>query len=139
VRGGKVAVIGKGSTRRRPVAVDDVAALVTTAALEADPPTVIEFGGPEAISRNQAIAVAERATGRPMKRRRMPGVAARLGMRLLARRNDALASVFGAGLHQDRVEARWDDAPLRERGIAARSATEFIQEQARFSEEQARE
>ncbi|MFD1504778.1 NAD-dependent epimerase/dehydratase family protein [Georgenia yuyongxinii] len=130
VAGGKAAVIGRGDTRRRPVAVDDVAALVAAVALEPDPPEVVEFGGPEAISRNQAIAVAERATGRPMKRRRTPAVAARLGMRLLARRNDALASVFAAGLHQDRVEARWDDGPLRERGIAGRSATQFIQEQA---------
>lgn len=131
VAGGKVTVIGRGDTRRRPVAVDDVAALVAAVALEPDPPEVVEFGGPEAISRNQAIAVAERATGRRMSRTRMPAAAARLGMRLLARRNDALTSVFAAGLHQDRVEARWDDGPLRQRGIAGRSATEFIEEQAR--------
>jgi uncharacterized protein YbjT (DUF2867 family) len=130
-RGGNVAVIGRGDTRRRPVAVDDVAALVAAVALEPDPPEVIEFGGPEAISRNEAIAVAERATGRPMKRQRMPAAAARIGVRLLARRNDAMASVLAAGLHQDRVEARWDDGPLRQRGIMGRSATEYIEEQAR--------
>ena len=37
--------------------------------------------------------------------------------------DDALATVFGAGVHQDTVEATWDDAPLRQRGITPRSAS----------------
>lgn len=127
---GKVAVFGKGDTPRRWVSTDDVAALVAAIAVEPDPPAVVEFGGPEALSRNEAIAVAERLTGRKLKRQRMPRSAARLGMRVLDKRKPELASIFGTGLHQDLVEARWDDAPLRERGIEPRSATEFLRQQA---------
>ena len=50
---------------------------------------------------------------------------------MLDKRNDALASVLGAGLLQDTRTADWDDAPLRERGIEPRSASVFLREQAR--------
>jgi uncharacterized protein YbjT (DUF2867 family) len=128
---GKVAVFGKGDTPHRWVSTADVAALVAAEAIEPSGATVIEFGGPEALSRNQAIHIAEQLTGRTIRRQRMPRFAAKLGMRLLDRRNDALASVFGAGLAQDLVPANWDDSPLRQHGIRPRSATEFLQGQAR--------
>jgi uncharacterized protein YbjT (DUF2867 family) len=130
VAAGKVAVIGRGDTPRRWVSTDDVAALVAAVACEPDPPTVVEFGGPEAMTRNAAIATAEQLTGRRMRRQRMPRPVARLAMRLLDKRNDALATVFGAGLLQDVLVARWDDEPLRARGISPRSATEFLRLQA---------
>jgi uncharacterized protein YbjT (DUF2867 family) len=131
---GKVAVFGRGDTKRRWVSVDDVAALVAALAVEADPPAVVEFGGPEPLSRNEAIAIAEQVSGRSITRQRMPRPVARLGMRLLARPNDALASVFGAGLLQDLVASSWDDAPLSERGIKAKPASQFIREQAQGHE-----
>lgn len=127
---GKVAVFGTGDARRRWVSVDDVAALLAAVAVEPEPPDVVEFGGPEALSRNEAIALAERLTGRHIKVQRLPRPVARLGMRLLARPNDALASVFGTGLLQDLGESRCDDAPLTQRGITARPASQFIREQA---------
>jgi uncharacterized protein YbjT (DUF2867 family) len=133
LQAGKVAVFGKGDTKHRWVAVDDVAQLVAALALEPDPPSIVEFGGPEALSRNEAIAIAERLTGRRLKRQRMPRIAGKLGMRLLDRPNDAVASIFGAGLHLDLVEADWDDAPLRVRGITPRSATEWLTQQANSS------
>jgi len=129
VRAGKVAVIGKGDTRRRWVSTDDVAALVAAVALEPDPPAVVTFGGPEAISKNEAIAIAESLTDHKITTQRMPRPVARLAIRLLSRRNDALASAFGAGLHQDLNAADWDDEPLRQRGITPRSTTEFLREQ----------
>ena len=61
----------------------------------------------------------------------MPRVVAKIGLRLLDRPNDALASIFGAGLHQDVVAADWDDSPFRERKITPRSATEWLEQQAR--------
>jgi uncharacterized protein YbjT (DUF2867 family) len=59
VERGKVAVIGQGDTKRRWVATDDVAALVAALAVEPDPPEVLQVGGPEALTRNEAVAVAE--------------------------------------------------------------------------------
>jgi uncharacterized protein YbjT (DUF2867 family) len=131
---GKVSVIGNGDTRRRWIATDDVAALTAAVAVEPDPPAILTFGGPEAMSKNEAIALAEQFTHRRMKVQRMPRTVARLAIRVLAKRYDALATAFGAGLHQDTVEATWDDAPLRERGIAPRSASDFLRQQAHESE-----
>ncbi|MDQ0619726.1 SDR family oxidoreductase [Arthrobacter globiformis] len=127
---GKAAIIGKGDTKRRWVATEDVAALLCAVALEPAPPALVEFGGPEALSKNEAVVVAKKLTGRPMKTQRMPRLVARLAVRLLKRRNDALASVFGAGLHQDLYEATWDDEPLRQRGISPKPASVFLREQA---------
>jgi len=131
IQAGKVAVFGKGDTKRRWVATEDVAALVAAVVVEADPPDIVTFGGPEAISRNEAIAIAEQATGKKVKVQRMPRAAARLGMRLLDRPNPAMATIFGTGLMQDLLAVTWDDAPLRERGITPRSASDWIKEQAR--------
>jgi len=130
IAAGKVAIFGRGDTPRRWIATEDVAALVAAVATEAHPPRVIEVGGPEALSRNDAIAAAERFTGRKMKRQRMPRPLARIGMRVLDKRNPALASVFGAGLLQDLQPATWDDAALQERGVTPRSASDFLRQQA---------
>jgi uncharacterized protein YbjT (DUF2867 family) len=129
---GKVAIFGTGNTRRRYVSTQDVAALLADVARDPQAPPLIEFGGPEPISRNEATDLAERLTGRVLKRQRMPRPLVRLGMRVLARPNPALASVFGAGLLQDLLPANWDDAPLRARGITPRSVTDFLTEQARL-------
>jgi len=130
IAGGKVAVFGKGDTKRRWVATEDVAALVAAVSVEADPPALVTFGGPEAISRNEAIAIAEQATGRTMRIQRMPRAVARLGARLLDRPHPAMATILGTGLMQDLLDVTWDDLPLRERGITPRSASDWIKEQA---------
>ncbi len=131
IAAGKVSVFGHGDSRRRWVGTEDVAALVATVAVESDPPEIVEFGGPEAISRNEAVAIAEGLTGRQFKVQRMPRPIARLAIRLLNRPNDALASAFGGGLLQDLIESTWDDGPLRQRGITPRSASDFLREQVR--------
>lgn len=128
---GRVIVFGKGDARTRWVSADDVAALIAAVAVEPGAPELIEFGGPEPISRNEAITIAERLTGRPMKRQRIPRPILRLGMHLLSRPNDALASFFGLALMRDLADSTWDDTPLLERGITPRSASEFLTEQAR--------
>ena len=133
IAAGKVAVFGKGETVRRYVSTQDVAALIARVAQEAEPPDVVEFGGPEPLSKLGAVAIAERLTGRRVKVRRMPRPLATFVMRRLRRRSPAMASVFAAGLLQDVLPATWDDAPLRERGIVPRSVTKFLAEQAQPS------
>ena len=128
---GTVAIIGKGDNRRRWVSTEDVAALVAAVATEADPPTVIEVGGPDALSKNECVAIAVEALRRDITIRHWPRSIARLMSRVMSRPHDGLASVMGLALHQDLVPARWDDAPLRQRGIAPSSTSEFIKEQAR--------
>jgi len=130
VQNAKASIFGTGQTKRRFIATEDVAALTAAVVDEEQPPPIIEFGGPEPLSKMEAVGVAERVTGRKMKVQRMPRPLARLAMRALSRRNDALASVFGLGLHMDVVEADWDDSPLLQRGIKPTSPTSYIEAQA---------
>ncbi|WP_157979738.1 SDR family oxidoreductase [Kribbella monticola] len=129
---GKVAIIGKGDTKQRWISQDDVAELLAAVAVEADPPALIVVGGPEAISKNEAVAIAEGFLHRRLKVQRMPRPVARLAIRLLRGPNDALASVFGAGLLQDLHAGDWDDEALLQRGIKPQSASTYLRDQARL-------
>jgi uncharacterized protein YbjT (DUF2867 family) len=130
VAAGKIAIIGRGDSRRRWVSTGDIAALVASVAVEPDPPSLITVGGPEAMTKNEAVAFVEKVTGRRMKVQHMPRPVARMAIRLLNKRNDALASAFGAGLLQDICSADWDDEALRERGITPRPASDYLLEEA---------
>jgi uncharacterized protein YbjT (DUF2867 family) len=123
---GKVSIIGRGDCQRRWIATEDVAALVAALTVETNPPEVVEVGGPEPISKNTLVEVAERISGRRMKTQHMPRQLARIVIALTARFNDALASALGAGLQQDLLPASWDDAPLRDRGIQPQSPTDYV-------------
>ena len=129
VAGGRVEIIGRGDSKRRWVARDDVAELVTALAFEDDPPRLVEVGGPDALSKNETADLAERLGGRELKRRRMPRPAARLLSRLVARRKPEVATVLGLGLMMDLHESRCDDASLRERGIDPRPVAAHFQRQ----------
>lgn len=126
---GKVAVIGNGNAKHRWVSTADVAALVVAVTVEADPPELIEFGGPEALSRNEAIAFAEDLLHRKLTVQRMPASVARLASRLLNRRNEAVASVLGISLLLSLEDVPWTDEPLRSRGITPRPTTAFLRAQ----------
>lgn len=128
--GGKVGVIGNGNAKHRWVSTADVAALVVAVAVESDPPELIEFGGPEALSRNEAIAFAEDLLQRKLKVQRLPAPVARLAIRLLRRRNEAVASVIGISLLFSLQDVPWTDEPLRSRAISPRPATSFLRDQA---------
>ena len=90
----------------------------------------LDLGGPDALTRNETIELVETLTGSKLKRQRMPRPLVRVGMRVLARRKPALASVFGIGLVMDLQEARWDERPHRERMIEPRPTADYLREQA---------
>lgn len=123
---GTVSILGRGDNRRRFVSRDDVATLLVALALDQDPPGLVEVGGPDALSANETAALAERLTGRTLKRRRMPRSIVRLAMRLLSRSKPELASIFGIGLLIDTQEATWDDQPLQHYGIQPRSIQQHL-------------
>lgn len=127
---GKVSVIGHGNTKARWVATDDAAALLCALAVEPDPPRLVEFGGPEPVSKNEAAALAGKLMHHKMKVQHMPRPVARLAVKALSHRRDGLASALGAGLTSDLNVATWDDAPLRQRGIKPKSVSDFLKEQA---------
>jgi uncharacterized protein YbjT (DUF2867 family) len=59
-----VTIFGKGDAPAAYVAVDDVAEAVVRLAIASDPPRLVEFGGPEAMTRNQAADALERSLAR---------------------------------------------------------------------------
>jgi uncharacterized protein YbjT (DUF2867 family) len=128
---GKALIYGRGETLQRYVAIDDVADLVAHLALADDPPVVVEFGGPEALTRMEVVARFEHATGSPLKVRHVPRAALSVGHRVLSRPKPEIASLMGMALYSDTHPATWDDAPLRDAGITPRPASEFISGAAR--------
>jgi NADH dehydrogenase len=124
---GKALIYGRGETPQRYVAIDDVADLVVHLALADDPPEVVEFGGPEALTRMEVVSRFEQATGAHLKVRHVPRAALSVGQRVLSRPKPAIASLMGMALYADTHPATWDDAPLRDAGITPRSASEFIE------------
>ena len=126
-RARKVVIFGKGETPVRYVAVDDVAAATVRLAVMDEPPRLVEFGGPDALTRKQAVEVFERVLGAPIRRRHVPRAAMRLGARGLRRVRPGLASIMGAALGADLHAPTWDDRPLRDLGIVPRSVEQYAQ------------
>jgi NADH dehydrogenase len=123
---GKALVYGRGETPQRYVAMDDVAALCAHVALAAAPPAVVEFGGPEALTRMDVVHAFEAALGRPLAVRHVPRAALSVGHRALGRIKPEVASLMGMALYADTHPATWDDAPLRAIGIEPRSTLATI-------------
>lgn len=123
---GKALIYGRGQTAQRYVATDDVAALCAHLAVAADPPRMVEFGGPEALTRMEVVALFDAALGRPLKVRHVPRAALSVGHRALARAKPEIASLMGMALNADLHPATWDDQPLRAAGIDPRPASAFI-------------
>jgi uncharacterized protein YbjT (DUF2867 family) len=122
---GRVIVLGRGEAKARYVAIDDVAQAVAHWATAGDAPPLVELGGPEAVTRHEAVAIFEAASGRALRTHHVPRPALRTAMRVLRRARPELASITGLALFADLEDARWTDAPLREIGIEPRSVTEY--------------
>lgn len=123
---GKALIYGAGQCPARYVSTEDVAALVADLAVAADPPRMVEFGGPEALTRLQVVARFEQATGRPLRVRHIPRAVLSVGRRVLARPKPEVASLMGMALYADTHPATWDDGPLRDAGIEPRPVERFI-------------
>jgi uncharacterized protein YbjT (DUF2867 family) len=121
----KVVIFGKGDTPTRYIAIDDVAEAVVRLTLAEDPPRLVELGGPDPLTRNQAVEVFERALGQPIRRRHVPRAAIRVGTGALRRFRPGMASVMGGALCADLHPATWDDRPLRELGIEPRTVEAY--------------
>jgi uncharacterized protein YbjT (DUF2867 family) len=123
---GKMIVYGKGGNPVPYVAVGDVAEVVVRLALEEDPPQEIEFGGPEAHTRNQIAKLIQDAAGRHLRVLHIPRSVLRMGSRALAPFKQELASVMGIALEADTIPRSWDATPLRRLGIDPRPTTAYI-------------
>jgi uncharacterized protein YbjT (DUF2867 family) len=131
---GKLTIFGKGDAKAAYVAIDDVAEAVVRLALAEEPPRLVEFGGPEALTRNEAADAFEAATGRRMHRRHIPRVALKLGARALRGAKPEMASLMGMSYAADLGDVTWSAEPLRALGIQPRRAGAYIREVARAGE-----
>ena len=125
-RNGQVTIFGRGDGRAAYVGMDDVAEAIVRLAVIPDPPRLVEFGGPETMTRNELVMAFENALGTPLRRRKVPRLLMRLGSVALRPIHPGLASVLGMGLSFDlRAEAP-DDHALRQLGIRARPVSDYI-------------
>jgi uncharacterized protein YbjT (DUF2867 family) len=130
-----ITIFGKGEARHAYVAVDDVADAVVHWSQTDDPPRVVEFGGPERLTRKEAADAFERALGEKIKRRHVPRAALRIGSTVLRPVKPALASVMGQALAADRSDSRADAEPLLSIGLTPRPVSRYIEEVVRASRE----
>jgi uncharacterized protein YbjT (DUF2867 family) len=120
------AIPGHGDAKIAYVAADDVAELLASIALEDDPPRSVEVGGPEQMSRKDAIGVLEGVLAAPVKRRSAPRFVFRAVTVLARRLRPALASEFGLVLAADLADTEATDQPLRQRGIEPHSVEAYF-------------
>lgn len=123
-----VTIFGRGDARHAYVAVADVADAVVHWSEADDAPRLVEFGGPEALTRNEAADAFERALGEPIKRRHVPRAALRIGSTVLRPIKPAVASVMGQALAADVSDSTTDDGPLRAIGLTPRPVSQYITE-----------
>lgn len=128
---GKALVYGRGRTPERYVAEDDVAALVVALVHEDSPPSSVDFGGSQRLTRVEVVGLMGEAFGHPMRTRHVPRAALRAGSLLLRRVKPEIASLMGMSLFYDEHEGSWDDVPLTSRGIVPRLTTDAISAMAR--------
>lgn len=129
----KATVRGRGTQPHRFVAMDDVARLTANLAVRSDPPGVMEFGGPEALSVMDVVAAYEAAAGTELKVSHVPRTVLRVLDAVFKRTNPSMATGVGLSLFFDTHAGTWDDRPLREVGVEPRPATAFIEAVVRAS------
>ncbi|HYO41769.1 MAG TPA: NAD(P)H-binding protein [Candidatus Limnocylindrales bacterium] len=125
---GKVRIFGKGLTRRRHVAIDDVAEAVVRLSLADDPPRSIDLAGPEPMSASEAAVAYERAIGRPLKTSHVPRIVMRVGRTLLRPLKPEIASIMGMALASDLAATEVGDEGFRDLGVEPRPASAYIAE-----------
>ncbi len=130
----RAVILGRGLVREAYVATDDVAEACVRLALHDDPPAMVEFGGPEHMTRRQVVDAFEAEFGHRFRRVRVPRVLLRLGARALRRAKPEVASVLGMALAADLTGSPWTDEPLLRLGITPRPATTYIRDLARETE-----
>jgi uncharacterized protein YbjT (DUF2867 family) len=122
----RATVFGHGRARANFVSADDVAEACVRLATMDDPPAEIDLGGPEAMSRREAIEAYERATGAKFRRIPVPRPAMATGNRLLRNRKPAMAAVMGMALVMDQEGVEVSPEPMRGLGIEPMSAADYV-------------
>ena len=125
-RNAKATIFGRGDTRNAYVAVDDAAEATVRTALADDPPQLVEFGGPDPLTRKEVVSRFEQSLQRPMKVRHVPRPVLRAGCAALQRLAPVQASVMGMAWAADVQKVPASPAALHALGIEPRPTTTYI-------------
>ena len=125
-RDSKALIFGRGETPNAYVGVDDVAEATVRAAVADDPPELLEFGGPDPMTRKQVVRRFEESLRRPLKVRHVPRPALRAGCALLQHVHPVQASVMGMAWAADVQEQPASPTALRALGIEPRPTATYI-------------
>jgi len=136
-RRGLALVPGSGRARHAFVALEDVAAfLVGAIGLPSARDTILEVGGPEVLSWDEAVAVFARVLGRPVRALHAPAGVFRLQQRLLQPVSAQASNLMGMNWLVATTDSAYQMASLsREFGISLTSVEQFLREELRLPAE----
>lgn len=132
-RRGLALVPGKGKTRHAFVALDDVAAFLTKAALEPEgsPNTVENLGGPGVLSFEEIVGLFAKVLARPIRMLRTPSVVYHVVADMLEPFSPAAGNLMALNWVFSSVETPFDTRNLAQRfGVRLTSAEEFLRAKA---------
>jgi len=134
---GVALVPGSGQARHAFVALEDVAAfLVGAIGLPSARDTILEVGGPEVLSWDEAVAVFARVLGRPVRALHAPAGVFRLQQRLLQPVSAQASNLMGMNRLVATTDSAYQMASLsREFGISLTSVEQFLREKLRLPAE----
>jgi len=136
-RRGLALVPGSGRARHAFVALEDVAAfLVGAIGLPSARDTILEVGGPEVLSWDEAVAIFARVLGRPLRALHAPAGVFRLQQRLLQPVSAQASNLMGMNWLVATTDSAYQMASLsREFGISLTSMEQFLRDKLRLPAE----
>jgi uncharacterized protein YbjT (DUF2867 family) len=115
-RTGRVQMFGRGATPLNWVSAEDVAESVVDALGEPGAwGREVTIGGPDVMSRLDALSIIEARLGVAAKRRHAPRVALRVLRATAGRLNPGLAYLLDLAINEDRPPSGWDTTPPLDR------------------------
>ncbi len=126
-------VPGDGTTRHTPVALDDVAAILSAAAAgpETGEKLIENLGGPEILSWHDIVNVFSRVLGRPLRMIHTPAKVYRVAADVLETLSPPAGNLMAMSWVSAMCDSAFDGKPLAERfGVRLTSAEEFLRAKA---------
>ena len=138
VEGHGVALVpGSGQARHAFVALEDVASFLAGAiGLPSTRDAILEVGGPEVLSWDEAVAVFARVLGRPVRAVHAPAGVFRLQQRLLQPFSPQAGNLMGMNWLVATTDSAYETEALsREFGISLTSVEQFLRNKLRLPDE----
>lgn len=132
-RRGIALVPGNGQARHTPVALDDVAAILSAAAAapETGENLIENLGGPEILSWDDIAAIFQRVLGKPLKKLHTPARVYRIAADVLETLSPPAGNLMAMSWVAAICDTAFDGKPLAERfGVKLTTAEEFLRAKA---------